>query len=159
MIKKIKPILVIIGILTSHSFATTKQESLASYLKKIPHKTKLSSSKRVQEAKKYLGRRYKYGKFDCSKFVQTVVKNTDKKKLPRTTREQIKIGKKIPKAKAKKGDLIFFGDSKHRVGHVGIIIDPKNHLMIHNSSAKGKVVISKYNTKYYTKKYRGVRRI
>jgi cell wall-associated NlpC family hydrolase len=113
----------------------------------------------IKTAKKYQGRKYRYGKFDCSKFVQKVMKEAKGKSLPRTTRQQIKIGKKVSLNKAKKGDLIFFGDNKHRVGHVGIIIDPKKKLMIHNSSAKGKVVISKYNTEYYRKKFRGVRRI
>ena len=117
----------------------------------------------ISTAKKYLGTKYKYGasthttkRFDCSSFVKRVYKE---KHLPRTTREQIKHGKKITKSTAKPGDLIFFGDSKHRVGHVGIVLDPKKHLMIHASSAKGKVVISSYNTSYYKRKYRGVRRV
>ena len=113
----------------------------------------------ISTAKQYLGTKYKYGKWDCSKFVQKVVKKAKHKKLPRTTRQQIKVGKHIKKYKAQRGDLIFFGDSKHYVGHVGIIINPKKKLMIHNSSAKGKVVISSYDTKYYNRKFRGVRRI
>ena len=113
----------------------------------------------IPEAKKYLGYKYTYGKFDCSSFIQKVVKKSKGKKLPRTTRKQIKVGKQIPKQKAHRGDLIFFGDSRHYVGHVGIIINPKKKLMIHNSSARGKVVISSYDTKYFRRKYRGVRRI
>ncbi len=112
----------------------------------------------IKVAKKFLGTKYHYGKWDCSRFVQKVIKLSKNKNIPRTTRQQIKIGKNIKKKNAKKGDLIFFGDSSHRVGHVGIIIDPKKKLMIHNSSAKGKVVISSYETKYYIKKFRGIRR-
>ena len=125
--------------------------------------TKPKSKERITAAKKYLGTKYKYGastkstkRFDCSSFVQRIYKD---KKLPRTTRQQIKKGEKKSKKTAKKGDLIFFGDSKNHVGHVGIIIDPKKKLMIHASSARGKVVISSYNTKYYKRKYRGVRRV
>jgi cell wall-associated NlpC family hydrolase len=154
---------------------TKHKDNLAEYIKnietsKIPKisktstSTSTSTSKKsnhdvIKTAKKYLGRKYRYGRFDCSKFVQTVIKKSKKKILPRTTRQQIKVGKIVSKNKAKKGDLIFFGDSKHRVGHVGIIINPKKMLMIHNSSAKGKVTISSYNTKYYKRKYRGIRRV
>ena len=54
---------------------------------------------------------------------------------------------------------IWFGDSKNYVGHVGIINDKKKKLMIHASSKRGKVVISSYDTKYYNRKYRGIRRV
>jgi len=170
--KNMKKYLVLISFLVLNTELYAKRtkhkehkDNLAVYIKNIKtSKTFDSTSKKsnpdvIKTAKKYLGRKYRYGRFDCSKFVQTVIKKSKKKILPRTTRQQIKIGKVISKNKAKKGDLIFFGDSKHRVGHVGIIIDPKKMLMIHNSSAKGKVTISSYNTKYYKRKYRGIRRV
>ncbi len=140
-----------------------KKDTLANYIKKHakdkPKSVSKSSYGVVKTAKSRLGRKYRYGKYDCSKFVQDVMHKSKGKRLPRTTRQQIKIGKHISKKSARKGDLVFFGDNSHRVGHVGIIIDPKKKLMIHNSSAKGRVVISSYNTKYYNKKYRGIRRI
>jgi len=124
-----------------------------------PTTNKKSANKIIKIAKKRLGKKYTWGVYDCSKFVQDVMIKANNKKLPRTTRQQIKIGKHIRKTQAKKGDIIFFGDSKHYVGHTGIIINPQKKLMIHNSSAKGKVVISSYDTKYYRKKFRGIRRI
>jgi cell wall-associated NlpC family hydrolase len=127
---------------------------------------KLHSTPTIKVAKKYLGTRYKFGAstkstkaFDCSSFVKYIIKKSKHKNLPRTTKDQIKIGKHIKKYNAKEGDLIFFGDSKRYIGHVGIIIDPKKKIMIHASSAKGKVTISSYDTKYYRRKYRGIRRI
>jgi len=146
-------IVFILMLLTASLTATDK---LANVLKQLPQERAM---KITQVAKKYIGTKYRYGKWDCSKFVQKVMNESKGKKLPRTTRQQIKIGNKIPKSKEKVGDLIFFGDSKHYVGHVGIVIDPKNKLMIHNSSAKGRVVISNYETVYYRKKFRGIRRI
>ena len=125
---------------------------------KSNHKPNLKK-KVIVTAKKYLGTKYRFGGYDCSKFVQDVIGKTKDVKLPRTTRQQIKIGKKISKKNSKSGDLIFFGDSTHHVGHVGIIINPRKMTMIHNSSVKGKVVISSYNTKYYIIKFRGIRRI
>ena len=168
--KRLKKI-ALLGVITMTSICAKPvkiqkhQDPLAVSIKKVvgAKKTKKSkvTNKRgvVRTAKSRLGRKYRYGKYDCSKFVQDVMKVSKGKKLPRTTRQQIKIGAHIQKSKAKIGDLVFFGDSNHRVGHVGIVIDPKKMLMIHNSSAKGKVVISSYNTKYYKKKYRGIRRV
>ena len=166
--KRLKKI-ALLGVITMTSIcaaprSTKHQDPLAVSIKKVIQKTKKSKVNRnkrgvVKTAKSRLGRKYRYGKYDCSKFVQDVMKASKGKKLPRTTRQQIKIGARIQKSKAKIGDLVFFGDSNHRVGHVGIVIDPKKMLMIHNSSVKGRVVISSYNTKYYNKKYRGVRRI
>ena len=129
----------------------------------IIFKSSVSTDKIVKDAKKYLGVKYRLGGnsrkgIDCSAFVKTIYKKQGKK-LPRTSYTQIKVGKKLTKKQSKVGDLIFFGDSRRHVGHVGIIIDPKKQLMIHASSAKGKVVISSYNTKYYNRKYRGVRRV
>jgi len=147
-------LLVLVLIFGGVQLQAKSKDKLAITLKTLTAKTKDS----IIVAKKFLGTRYIYGKWDCSKFVQKVMKKSKNKNLPRTTRQQIKIGKNIRKNNARKGDLIFFGDLSHRVGHVGIILDPKKMLMIHNSSAKGKVVISNYNTKYYRKKFRGIRR-
>lgn len=120
-------------------------------------------AKLIKTAKSYLGTRYRLGgnnrkSIDCSGFTKAVFKRHGKT-IPRTSYTQIKIGKKKTKRNAEKGDLIFFGDSSRHVGHVGIIIDPIKKTMIHASSARGKVVISSYNTKYYNNKYRGIREV
>ena len=125
--------------------------------------TKYESQQVIKTAKKYLGTRYKFGGtsrkgIDCSGFVQKVYKSQHIK-LPRTARQQYRKGKKIPKYKAQKGDLIFFADSTRSIGHVGIVIDPKRHLMIHASSGAKKVTISNYNKPYYKKKFKGVKRL
>ena len=154
-----KLILIVMASTLVLTFAQSK--SLSSNL--LKHSDVFESKNVIKTAKRYLGTKYKYGastkstkRFDCSSFVKRVYKN---KKLPRTTRQQIKVGKKKSKKTAKVGDLIFFGDSKNYVGHVGIIIDKKKKLMIHASSKRGKVVISSYDTKYYNRKYRGIRRV
>ena len=125
---------------------------------------KSNANKVIADAKRYLGVRYRFGGtskkgIDCSAFVQKVHKKNGKK-LPRTARQQFKIkSKKVSKKNAKKGDLIFFSDSRRSIGHVGIIISTKKKLMIHASSARGKVVISSYDTSYYNRKYKGIRRV
>lgn len=124
----------------------------------------VSPTKIVSDAKKFLGVRYRFGGtttkgIDCSAFVQKVHKKNGKK-LPRTAHQQFKSkSMKVSKKNARKGDLIFFSDSRRRIGHVGIIIDPKKKLMIHASSAARKVVITSYDKKYYKRHYKGIRRV
>jgi cell wall-associated NlpC family hydrolase len=116
----------------------------------------------VKTAKKYLGKKYIYGAnskkaVDCSSFVQQVYKK-HKKKLPRTSRQQAHIGKPIPRSKLKPGDLVFFSSKKTRdVTHVGIYIGSGK--FIHASSAAKKVTITSLSKKYYSRHFKGARRV
>ena len=130
-------------------------KTLSQNIKK--HSVSFSSSKIEKTAKKYLGRRYRFGGFDCSKFTQTVYKKHHKN-IPRTARGQAKVGKHIKKSKLKKGDLVFFKNTyKHGISHVGIYIG--NNKFIHASSAAKKVTISSLNKAYYKNHYAGARRL
>ncbi len=128
----------------------------------IIFKTKKSIRGLIKTAKSYLGTRYRYGGtsrkgIDCSGFTKTVMKQYGKT-LPRTSREQSKVGKKISKVNLKSGDLVFFSSRKTRgVAHVGIALG--NGKFIHASSSKKKVVISSLSKDYYRKHYKGARRI
>lgn len=80
--------------------------------------------KAVKVAKKLVGTPYRYGGttkrgFDCSGYTQYVWKKAGKK-LPRTSRAQRSHVKKVSRANARKGDLVFFHSSSGRVYHVGI---------------------------------------
>jgi cell wall-associated NlpC family hydrolase len=116
----------------------------------------------VKTAKKFLGKRYVYGAnskyaVDCSSFVQQVYKK-NKKKLPRTSRQQSRIGKPIPKRELKPGDLVFFSSVRTKgVAHVGIYIGSGK--FIHASSAKKKVVITSLSKRYYKNHFKGARRV
>ena len=137
--------------------------------KKIKKKTKIvkktkSRNKVLKTARGYLGIKYRYGGvtrkgIDCSAFVMSVYRKNGKN-LPRTSRQQFKVGKVVSKKHAKKGDLIFFrGKHGKSVGHVGIIIDPVKKLMIHASSGAKKVTISSYSKSYYISHFKGIRRV
>jgi len=136
--------------------------ALKQHLKVKDKKSKVSKTKVIKTAKRYLGTRYVYGAnsrhaVDCSSFVQQVFKKVHKK-LPRTSKEQAKVGKRIPKNKLKKGDLVFFSSKKTKgVAHVGIYIG--NGKFIHASSARKKVVITSLNKRYYRYHFKGARRI
>ena len=119
----------------------------------------------VETAKKNLGVNYKYGGttkagMDCSGLVFSTFQKFEYK-LPRSSYEMAKEGKEISKAKAEKGDLIFFrtgGSSK--INHVGIITENKKDeiLFIHSSTQKG-VIISSTKENYYAKSFDKIKRV
>jgi len=96
-------------------------------------------------AKSKLGKTYKWGgngpyEYDCSGFTKEVFERNGIK-IPRVSKDQAKVGKKISKKNLKKGDLIFF-DDKHSsvVSHVGIYLGDGK--FIHASKFHKKIVIS-----------------
>ena len=128
-------------------------------------KSKGKSSKMTKLAKKKLGKRYVWGAvgqkntFDCSGFTSYVCKKNGIT-IPRTSRAQSTYGKYVSRSNLKPGDLIFFDTSKRRKGyvnHVGIYLG--NDRFIHASSAKKKVVITKLSKSFYSKRYKGARRV
>ena len=129
--------------------------------------TKESISSVINKARTYIGTPYKWGGtsskgIDCSGLLvrsfQSIGIN-----IPRTTSEQIYLGKKVNLKKSKEGDLVFFafGKKKRKVTHVGLISDVKstnNIDFIHASSSKG-VIETKLIKEYYLKRIRSIRRI
>lgn len=83
-----------------------------------------SELKIVNDAKKYLGIKYKWGGttvaggFDCSGFVQYVHK-LEGTTIPRTTYEQLKAGKPVAKNNLKPGDAVFFHGGSHEGMYIG----------------------------------------
>jgi len=117
----------------------------------------------LYELADFLNTPYRYGGesksgMDCSGFTQTVYKNSLSVRLPRTAREQFKVGEKIgSKNELKFGDLVYFDTSNiHFPGHVGIFLD--KDLFAHASSSRG-VIISSLNNTYYANRYIGATRI
>jgi cell wall-associated NlpC family hydrolase len=119
----------------------------------------------INLAKKKLGKRYVWGAvgqrntFDCSGLTSYVCKKNGIH-IPRRAIEQSKYGKYVSRDHLKPGDLIFFDTSKRRKGyvnHVGIYIG--NNKFIHASSAKKKVVITSLSKPFYSKRYKGARRV
>ncbi|CZF82195.1 Murein DD-endopeptidase MepS/Murein LD-carboxypeptidase precursor [Grimontia celer] len=105
------------------------------------------------------GTPYRYGGaskrgIDCSAFTQQAFLAVYEHSLPRTTRQQIKVGDKITLANAGHGDLIFFKTGSSRY-HVGIYIGEKEFM--HASSSKG-VTISSVDNPYWSKRVIDVRR-
>lgn len=97
--------------------------------------------------------------FDCSGYTYYMYGSMGID-LPRTAREQAKVGKYIKPSKLKYGDLIFFDTTKRRNGkitHVGMYLG--NGWFTHASTTKNEVVYSNLRTSpYYKKRLRICRR-
>ena len=113
----------------------------------------------VRVVKTFLGVPYKLGGstlrgIDCSAFVKKIYEIFSIQ-LPRTTREQISIGKKVDKDQLEEGDLVFF-KRRGNSAHVGIYIG--DNQFVHASSYNRQVKIDYLDTPYYSKRFlRGVR--
>lgn len=113
-------------------------------------------------AKKMLHIPYKFGGngsvgLDCSSYVQKVYTSAAGVALPRSAREQYKIGEPVDKNSLTVGDLVFFRTYASFPSHVGIYLG--NNLFIHASSKSKKIVINSLDTPYYLKRYIGARKL
>ena len=113
----------------------------------------------VRVVKTFLGVPYKLGGstlkgIDCSAFVKKIYEIFNIE-LPRTTREQFSVGKKIGKEQLEQGDLVFFR-RRGNSSHVGIYIG--DNQFVHASSSNRQVKIDYLDAPYYSKRFlRGVR--
>jgi len=113
----------------------------------------------VRVVKTFLGVPYKLGGstlkgIDCSAFVRKIYEIFNIE-LPRTTREQFSVGKKIGKEQLEEGDLVFFR-RRGNSSHVGIYIG--DNQFVHASSSNRQVKIDYLDAPYYSKRFlRGVR--
>ena len=110
---------------------------------------------------KYLGRPYKSTSkyvegMDCSMFTQTVFREFNKTLLPRTAEEQFTLGRQVPYQRLSFADLVFFETERGKISHVGIYIG--HNEFMHASTSRG-VIISGMDEEYWSRRYRGARRI
>lgn len=109
----------------------------------------------------YLATPYRFGGsshqgIDCSSFVRNVFREL-KIDLPRTAREQYRLGASIAPADLQSGDLLFFRTYAKYPSHVGIYLG--DHKMIHASPRSRRVVIASVDTPYFRSRYIGARRL
>ena len=122
----------------------------------------------AKESILHIEKPYQYGavgpdSFDCSGFIYYCVKQSCGITIPRTAYEQgyNEEYEKIENIKDLKiGDLLYFNtikNDKDLSDHAGIYIG--NNEFIHCSSAIGKVVISKIENNYYSRRFSWGRRL
>lgn len=132
------------------------------------HKSKRSRIDTViKTARSYTGSPYKWGGttrsgMDCSGLLLNSFNAIDYK-IPRTSAEQSKTGKKVSKGEIKKGDLVFFatGKKKRKITHVGLVteVKGKDHIKFIHASFSAGVTESNLASDYYKKRFRYARRI
>ena len=119
----------------------------------------------IDTASEKLGTKYRSGGttfsgFDCSGLIFNTFKEIDFT-LPRSSNQQAKIGTKVQKSQAQKGDLIFFATNGSRsINHVGMITEiiGDEIKFIHSSVHLG-VIVSSIKEAYYSKRFKQINRV
>ncbi len=110
-----------------------------------------------------IGVNYKFGGntpeqgLDCSGFVRYVFQQATGISLPRSSRDQAKVGQSIEKAQLQPGDLVFFNTRRFQFSHVGLYLG--NNRFVHSPSSGGSVEVVELDNSYWKKAFNGARRI
>ncbi|MBP3963297.1 C40 family peptidase [Paenibacillus lignilyticus] len=112
----------------------------------------------IATGKQYLGVDYKYGAkttttsvFDCSSFVQYIFKQHGID-LPRTSRQQAKVGTKVTKDQLQPGDLVFSDTNRDGViNHVSLYIGDDKLLQTYRVGVG--VTVSKFSGSSWDKTF------
>ncbi|HMK26717.1 MAG TPA: NlpC/P60 family protein [Chitinophagaceae bacterium] len=121
----------------------------------LPAKTLLES------VDSWYGVRYRTGGngktgIDCSGFTVAVYLAAYGICLPRVSREQYRISRKVSTTELQEGDLLFFNTRGSGVSHVGVYLG--NNKFIHATVSKG-VMVNDLFESYYVKRFIGAGRI
>lgn len=115
----------------------------------------------ARTAERFVGIPYRWGGdnviegMDCSGFVRAVY-NLCGVNIPRTSREQYKVGELIPKSELQDGDLVFFGASENKINHVGIYVG--NGKFVHAPRRGEDIKITSIDENYFEKRFIGAKR-
>lgn len=96
-----------------------------------------------------------YG-FDCSGFTRHVFARYGIR-LPHQSGAQAACGQPVSRNQMVPGDLVYFQTRGHRISHVGIYIGDKR--FVHASTPRRGVIVSSLDERYYSRTFRGARRI
>ena len=92
---------------------------------------------------------------DCSGLVYLTYRDRFGVKLPRTTKEQVRKGRRVSRKSLRPGDLVFF-KTGFFTKHVGIYVDGGTFLHVSRSAG---VTLSRLDNRYWSKRYWQSRRI
>ena len=117
----------------------------------------------VSYAMRYLGYPYVWAtagpsSFDCSGFINWVVKNVMGRDIGRGLFTQVAAGSAVSRNSLQPGDLVFFQNTyQPGLSHGGIYIG--NNQFIHASIPSTGVIISDLNASYYASRWYGAVRL
>lgn len=110
-----------------------------------------------------IGVRYKFGGedpargLDCSGLIRHVFQQATGISLPRSAREQAKVGDSVAMSELQPGDLVFFNTRRFQFSHVGIYLG--NNEFIHAPSRGRAVEVVRLDQAYWQRAFNGARRI
>jgi len=90
---------------------------------------------------------------DCSGLMQVVFREAFQMELPRTSREQSRLGQKVDAREMRPGDLVYFIDKAG--DHIGVVV--QNRVFLHTSTTQG-VMLSELDA-YWWPRLRRVQRV
>jgi cell wall-associated NlpC family hydrolase len=136
---------------TAHAFARKKEEPARHGLR----------NEIVATARRFVGLPYRWGGvsaksgFDCSGLVMAVY-HLNGITLPRTSKEQYRVGKSLLRNDLSEGDLVFFDITGiNRVSHVGIYVGDGKFI---HAPGRGKTIrTDSLSNTYYAPRYKGGR--
>lgn len=110
-----------------------------------------NASSIIALAKSEAGKRYVWGAtgpsaFDCSGLVQYVYSHAAGVSLPRTTYQQVKVGRSVSMSQLQPGDLLFWGSASAPY-HVGIYLG--NGQYIHAATPSQGVIVQTLSSYFY----------
>ncbi|HNR17372.1 MAG TPA: NlpC/P60 family protein [Chitinophagaceae bacterium] len=121
----------------------------------------LPSKSLLESVDEWYGVRYRVGGnskkgVDCSGFTVAVYAAVYGMMLPRISRDQYRISRKISTTELREGDLVFFNTNGRGVSHVGVYLG--NNKFIHASVSRG-VMVNDLFENYYLRRFVGAGRI
>lgn len=137
--------------------------SSCSLFKSSPPKIDYDGSKGsmvLRTAMSQYGSKYSYGKadpskgFDCSGLIWWAY-GQHGIKLPRSTNDQAKFGKSVPKNSLRQGDIIVFRVGKRL--HNGLVADRGR--FVHAPSSGGSIRVEEINSDYWKNRFVSARRV
>lgn len=139
------------------------ERGLGANLQSMGESVASNTSDLISTAMGMIGIPYRFGGtnaetgFDCSGFVRAIYQEAVGHVLPRNAREQAKATQKIDKKDLKPGDLVFFNTMRRAFSHVGIYVG--NGQFIHAPRRGKSVRVESMNSKYWSKRFNGARRV
>ena len=113
----------------------------------------------VDYGKKFVGTTYKYAGqspktgFDCSGFTSYVLKEFGVMASPASA-IQASEGRYVALGNVMPGDLIFFGENKNKISHVGLVVKrgPEGITCVHSTTSRGVIVENISQSTYWKSK-------
>ncbi len=132
-------------------------------LRNLGDKAKDSAANITSYALALIGVDYRFGGntpdqgLDCSGLIRYVFQQATGISLPRSAREQARVGESIKRDELQPGDLVFFNTRRFQFSHVGLYIG--DNRFIHAPSSGGAVEVVNLDNRYWQKAFNGARRI